>query len=693
MNISTISTGFKCYAFLLLLIGAGFSKAQNDTTEIIRNIDQARILFSDDPRKSIEISLKALQQATKAENKKFIAKAYNTIGSAYYFMSEYDSAEINHRRALELQREINDIEGIGRSYTNIGSIYSDKGLNDKAIQYFLIAEKKFNTAHYLVGQAKLNNSLGILFYNIKDYVNAIKYYRTGLKIAAGFSDQTLYYSISINLANALGDSGKLNEAITLYKLSYNIAKLNNNYSILLVVCNNLCQSYLALEPEKASDLDSAKKYGTEALELLKKFEAKSQYKELAYTNHAAILGREFHFKQAIPFLDTAIQLAVEFGDLQKQIALYNQLSIAHKRNNNLTGALEALRKSANLKDTLYTKNLEAKLSELNAVHNVEKKEAEITILNSEKINQGKINVLLWIIISISIISLIITIYSYFGKKKDNKVISLQKLEVEEKNRIIENKQHEIIDSITYAKRIQEAILPPENYFKKHLPDSFVLYQPKDIVAGDFYWMETVVSTAGDPLILVAAADCTGHGVPGAMVSVVCSGALNRSVLEFKLSDPGEILNKTRELVIATFEKNSTGVKDGMDISFCSLNTKTHELLWAGANNPLWLIQNTRFIEIKADKQPIGKYIMEKPFTSQHFQLQKGDLIYLFTDGYADQFGGPLGKKFNYRLLKEKILEIHSVSMGEQKNNLADTFARWKKELDQVDDVCIIGVRV
>lgn len=692
------SAGLRFHIFFLLFLSGAISvKAGTDTLEIIKNIDLARNELSDNPRKSIALSLKALQLARQNGNKKFIAKAYNTIGSAYYYLGIYDSAEVSHQQALELQLEINDTEGLGRSYTNIGSIYSDRGLNDKAIKYFLMAEKKFDQAGYRPGQAKLNNSLGILFYNIKDYSNAIKYFSNGLKIAADFNDKSLYYSITVNLANSLGDAGKLNEAIALYKESYNIAKANNNYYNLMAIYNNICQTYIVLhnaDPTKHIFIDSVKKYDRAALQLLKEQKIEDEYyKIIAYTNHATILYNDALFKEAVPFLDSAIYFAKTHGDLQKQIGLYKQLSITFKKTNNLPGSIKALEQANYLSDSLYSKNMSEKLSELNAIHNVEKKEAEITILNSEKKNQKKVNILLIVVIILAVISLLVTIYNYLGKRKDNELISLQKQEVELKNKVIEEKQHEIIDSITYAKRLQDAILPAESYFKKHLPQSFVLYQPKDIVAGDFYWMETINSSAGEKLVLFAAADCTGHGVPGAMGSVVCSNALNRSVLEFKLETPGEILDKTRQLVIATFEKSSTEVKDGMDISFCCLNTNTLELQWSGANNPLWIIRNGGLIETKADKQPIGKYDAEKPFTTHSFKLNHGDLIYLLTDGYADQFGGPDGKKFKYKPLKEKLVALHSEPMPEQQHLLHEIFSGWKKDLEQVDDVCMIGVKI
>lgn len=178
-----------------------------------------------------------------------------------------------------------------------------------------------------------------------------------------------------------------------------------------------------------------------------------------------------------------------------------------------------------------------------------------------------------------------------------------------------------------------------------------------------------------------------------MVSVVCNNALNRSLLEFKLKDTGSILDKTRELVIETFGRSNDEVKDGMDISLCRLNMLTGELQWSGANNPLWYIRHNELYELKPDKQPIGNYSSQKPFSTQHLNLQKGDTLYIFTDGYADQFGGPKGKKFKYKQLQSKLLAIQNKGLSNQEELLGKLFEDWKNELEQIDDVCIIGVRL
>jgi len=259
--------------------------------------------------------------------------------------------------------------------------------------------------------------------------------------------------------------------------------------------------------------------------------------------------------------------------------------------------------------------------------------------------------------------------------------------------LVEEKNTEILDSINYAKRIQSAILPPLKIVKEYLQESFILYKPKDVVAGDFYWMEHTNNK-----VLFAAADCTGHGVPGAMVSVVCNNALNRSVREYGLTIPGEILDKTREIVINEFEQSEEDVKDGMDIALCCLEGNT--LTYSGAHNPLWIIrtspdgrQDGEVIETKADKEPIGSFDKMSPYTTHTFELLKGDSLYLFSDGYPDQFGGERGKKFKTGNFKKLLISIQDKSMDEQREILLSEFNKWKGSIEQIDDVCVIGVRI
>jgi serine phosphatase RsbU (regulator of sigma subunit) len=325
-------------------------------------------------------------------------------------------------------------------------------------------------------------------------------------------------------------------------------------------------------------------------------------------------------------------------------------------------------------------------SELKIFKSEQEKE---NVLNAEeKKRQRNIlySVLLFLTFAVGMIVYIF--YNLRKTRKANKIIAEQKIEVEKQKHLIEEKQSEILDSIIYAKRLQEAILPPAQFVNKYIPRNFILYKPKDIVAGDFYWAEYI-----DNKFYIAAADSTGHGVPGAMVSVVCSNALNRTLKEFKFTETGKILDKTRDLVIETFEKSSSEVKDGMDISLLCLDYNTKKAFWSGANNPLWYIHNNELKEIKGDKQPIGKADNPKPFTTHQIDYVENTTFYLFTDGFADQFGGPQGKKFKYKQFFDLLFAIKNQSIQQQMDSINRIFEEWKGNLEQVDDVCVIGIKV
>jgi serine phosphatase RsbU (regulator of sigma subunit) len=268
---------------------------------------------------------------------------------------------------------------------------------------------------------------------------------------------------------------------------------------------------------------------------------------------------------------------------------------------------------------------------------------------------------------------------------ENKLSAEHQVVVSQK-RIIEKAHWEITDSIRYARRIQHAIMPSEASIKSHLQNSFVLYLPKNVVAGDFYWL----ASAGSK-VLFAVGDCTGHGVPGAMLSLICHNGLNRSVQEYNLNEPGAVLEKTRDLIIGEFEKSELEVKDGMDIALCKLDGTS--LSYAGANNPLWIIRKGEILEIKADRQPIGKFDFSGNFTTKNISLQEGDSLYLFTDGFTDQLGGAENKRFTRNRLKLFLLAIQNNTMQEQHDLLLAELERWKGGSAQTDDVCILGVKI
>jgi serine phosphatase RsbU (regulator of sigma subunit) len=283
-----------------------------------------------------------------------------------------------------------------------------------------------------------------------------------------------------------------------------------------------------------------------------------------------------------------------------------------------------------------------------------------------------------------------TIYAQLALAESN-------LELEIKNELIEEKSKDINDSINYAQRIQQAIFPPLSKIEESLKDYFILFHPKDIVSGDFYWFSKLNTTPSDSkpseeIIVLAAVDCTGHGVPGALMSIIGSAILNQSTTEPKVNSPAEALTYLDKQL----SSNLHSINDGMDIAFCAINQTTLRLQYAGANNPIYIIRNNELIEIKSDKKAIGginEIGQDKVFTNHSFQLEKNDCIYLFTDGYADQFGGEKGKKLKYKAFQELLVESSDFSMQEQQQKLQDFFENWKGKLDQIDDVLVIGIRI
>lgn len=267
----------------------------------------------------------------------------------------------------------------------------------------------------------------------------------------------------------------------------------------------------------------------------------------------------------------------------------------------------------------------------------------------------------------------------------------QKEEIEKQRQKLEELYKDVTDSIRYAKRLQDSILPPDVMVKRMLPDSFVFFKPKDIVSGDFYWFYRK-----ENLVLFAAVDCTGHGVPGAFMSLVGSNALNQAVKEHGNLQPSKILDELNKLSSEALNKaqENNSVRDGMDLAFCALDLDTLKLQYAGANNPLYIIRNGELMQVKSDKFAIGAFEPgTKLYTNHEIQLQKGDSVYVFSDGFADQFGGPAGKKFMYRQFRDLLLNLKGKSMDQQRMVLSESIDRWRGNYEQVDDILVIGVRV
>jgi serine phosphatase RsbU (regulator of sigma subunit) len=401
------------------------------------------------------------------------------------------------------------------------------------------------------------------------------------------------------------------------------------------------------------------------------------------------------------------------------VHLYKDLALCYILENRKDSAEVYFLKTLAVIDSLNTQQGLQQTKDLETKYETEKKELQIQNQSLEIEAKEKQNNQKSVIILLGSLALlgsgffgIIAFLNYRKTKKANAIIENQKREVELKNEeitrqkeLVDEKQKEIIDSINYAQRIQQAVLTGDDVWRKISKDYFILFKPKDIVSGDFYWAYNTPNNRS----IFALADCTGHGVPGGFMSMLGNSFLNEIVVENKIFKANEILNKLRSKVIQALEqKGQAEQKDGMDISLCVWNKVDNTLEFAGANNPLWLVRKTvtsggpdnygdekkELLEYKADKMPIGTYLeTEVPFNSVTIQLQKDDVIYLTTDGYADQFGGDKGKKFKYKPMIETILRHSGEAMNLQKENLEKAHEAWKVGHEQVDDVCVIGIRI
>jgi serine phosphatase RsbU (regulator of sigma subunit) len=405
------------------------------------------------------------------------------------------------------------------------------------------------------------------------------------------------------------------------------------------------------------------------------------------------------FKTGEKYLLQSLELSESINDFEGIKETNQNLSVLYDTLGKITAnpalaknyfqqSLEHYRKFIEARDSIV--NAENIRSQTRAEMNYEFEMKEMTMKEKQKLDDERNRrqrMISWFAVGGLVL---VSVFSVLLLKRF-RITSRQKKIIEQQKKIVEEKNKDITDSISYAKKIQEAIFTEKEVKYRLFPDAFVLLLPRDIVSGDFYWFAEKNGRR-----LIASVDCTGHGVPGAFMSMIGNYFLQEAVNEKGIVRPDLILGELRHLVIDSLkQKGEEGeTRDGMDVALLSFDDAANTVEYAGANNPLWLIRNGELTEYEPDKRPIGYFSgLDLPFTNHKIKLRRGDVLYIFTDGYADQFGGAEGKKFKYRQFEELLLSVHGRPMPEQEKILTERFNEWKGPLEQVDDVCVIGIRV
>jgi serine phosphatase RsbU (regulator of sigma subunit) len=632
---------------------------------------------------------------------------YTHEGSLNYINGKTDSASAYFTKAMSIDVSCAFTKNIITDYIHLSKTCSSKGNIDKALDHLSKGLELAKTINDKTQEADCLFAIAILYDRQDEPRKAITFCENAIVIQKEINDSVgMAYSYH---RLGLGYEGieKYDEALKYLELSYEIRKKIGAKAQYGASLNGIGLVYMdKREYQKA---------------LVKFFDAYKYWSEandkegivIATGNLGELSMRMGDIDNALKYLLQSYKLSDEIHALSFEKGTARALATLYYKKGNYKIAYDYFSKFSELRDTLFSDENSQRVAQMQSKYESEGKEQKIQLLTKEaQLQQNELSKKRVILNAFAIGGLLLVVLIFMAfrnirqKQKANFKLKSAYSEIEQKNqKLVEvyheleqnrdevaGKNKEITDSIKYAKRLQEAILPANDFISAIFPQSFVLYKPKDIVSGDFYWFERW----GDKK-LVAAVDCTGHGVPGAFMSIVGYNQLNQAVNESGLSRPNLILNALNKGITKTLKQTLEGsaVKDGMDISLCAFDETKNTLEYAGAYNSLWLIRESNLTEIKADKKPIGVFVGEelKPFTNHEIQLQKEDTVYIFTDGFADQFGGPKGKKFKYKPLQQLLLDNQHLSMQEQKKLLDTTIEKWKGSLEQVDDILIIGIRV
>lgn len=670
-----------------------------------------------------------------------LAECEYNFGDYYYSHGQFETSNSYFHNAIELFTKINEKKRIADSYTLIGINYSELSMFDKSLTQYIKSEIIYEELHDTAGLIQSDINIGATYGDIKLFKKAKNYYEKALTLSLKTNSRENAAYCYANLGVLEKQSGNYDNALEYYIKLETIAEEFSNKYLLGTAYINIANLFLNKnEPVKGNQF--AKKY-------LKLYENSEDMVTLYYGyNTLGISEIDMgDLKNGIKHLLVSYNKAIEMNSGASQLQTSNNLADAYERISDFRQAYFYQKTAFKLSDSLFKADNIRQMTDIETKYQTEKKEQQIVVLNKDKKlkdlelekKQKELRNRNYIILGIIVVLIIIIFFSSALyktlqlKRKANTLLKQRNVEIQQKNEEIMAQRDEIeaqrdevtsqrdkiavqqkkiTDSILYASRIQNAVLPPTEFLKDTLPEHFILYRPRDIVSGDFYWIQQQNNK-----IYIAAADCTGHGVPGAFMSMMGVAFLNEIITKINNPSASDILNQLRINVKRSLHQTGkTGEqKDGMDISLCIINKDNKQLEFAGANNPLYIIsslvslsivedneENTstplsvtgNLMELKGDKMPIGVHLTdEKPFTNQTYNYTTGDTIYLFSDGYNDQFGGQNGKKFMQSRLKKLLLEINSKTLSEQKNELEYNIERWMGNQEQIDDILIIGFRI
>jgi serine phosphatase RsbU (regulator of sigma subunit) len=614
--------------------------------------------------------------------KKRIGITFSMIGIKAWENGMYSNAIKYQLNGLKIWEELGNKRGISNTYNNIGIVYDALGNYDKAIECHMMALK---TRELYLKEEKRNLS--------PNEISAIKNAE-----ANSYNNLAVVYEKQGNLLIANGDSiaamNVFDKAVENLFRASQLFHETMNASGIPMTFDNLGNLYT-----DKGEYVKAMEYFLKALHLRE--EKVCGACNLDYSVSLISIGslyyKQHKLKEAAEYLTKALKISDQLGAKENIKNCCDLLSKIHFSLGDYKIAYEYLQKCTTVKDSLLNAESYKQVAEMNAKYETDKKETQIKLLEKDNekqdIESKKQKIITYAVSGGLCLMLLLALFIYRGyvqKKKAHIIISQQKLEVENTKQIIEAKNKDITDSITYAERILRSFIATKEILDENLNDYFVFFKPKDVVSGDFYW----ASKLNNGNFALATADSTGHGVPGAIMSLLNITSLEKAVET--LTQPSEILNATRSTIIERLKKDGSehGGKDGMDASLTVYDFKNKKLIIAAANNPVWIMRSREVIEIKPDKMPVGRREGDNiSFTQQEIDLQTGDVVYTLTDGFADQFGGAKGKKFMGKNLRELLASNSHLPMQVQKQLLEDRFREWTGNLEQIDDVTVIGIRI